>query len=270
VTLADPAGVQLAELLRLQSAGPGDVFESTVLYHDSHALFGGQAAAQGLAAAGATVSADRVPHALYASFLRPGDPAQPVRYFVDRGLDGRTFSQRLIKAVQSGKTIMSISASFQRRTGGESWQVDAKPSAEAPSDSEAVTFFRPFLGAEIRRPPTQPVDQQLYWPLRLWLRIIDELPDNSLAHACALTYLSDASTGVLPSPDGLIRPTSTLDHALWFHGPIRADQWMLMEFHPRIAGQGRGWYSGEYFDEQGRLLASVAQTARYVEAPQAG
>lgn len=259
--LPDPAAVRLADLLRLRRAG--DVFESTVLYHDDHALFGGQAAAQALAAAGATVSPDRAPYALYASFLRPGDPALPVSYAVESGLEGRTFSQRLIQAVQSGKTIMTISASFQRYAEGVSWQVDARPPAEPPGDSKLITFERPFPSLEIRRPPTQPTARDLYWPLRLWFRILDELPDDGIAAACALTYLSDLSTGVLPSPDGLVRPNVTLDHALWFHRPIRAGDWIHMEFHARIAGQGRGWYSGEYFDERGRMLASVAQTVRY-------
>jgi acyl-CoA thioesterase-2 len=97
------------------------------------------------------------------------------------------------------------------------------------------------------------------WPTRFWARATIGLPDDPLIQACALTYLSDISTGVLPADDGSARPGPSLDHALWFHGAVNLNEWVLLDYQPRASGHGRGMYTGSVFTRNGALVASIAQ-----------
>lgn len=219
-------------------------------------LYGGQVAAQALRAAGLTVDLDRHPHSLHGYFLRPGDSRIPTVFTVFRDRDGRSYSARRVVAIQNGKVIFNMSASFQVPNDNAVDQVEQMPHTEGPDGLPQAPLFRLF--SMDCRMPAQPFARAL-WPTRFWARASVPLPDDPLLHACVLTYLSDISTGVLPRPDGSIRPSSSLDHAVWFHAPADLSRWVLSDYQPRVTGHGRGWYTGSIFGPDGNLVASLAQ-----------
>ena len=136
------------------------------------------------------------------------------------------------------------------------------PATAPPQECEPGQLPRLFSVSS--RFPVQPLGDRARWPTRFWSRVdpqlIAEPPvTQPLLHACALTYLSDISTGVLPSPDGGFGPGASLDHAIWFHDLVDMNDWVLSDYVPRMSGRGRGWYSGSIFAQDGRLVASIAQ-----------
>jgi acyl-CoA thioesterase II len=244
-------------------------------------VFGGQVAGQALVAAGRTVPADRPVHSLHAYFIRPGDPAVPIIYTVERVRDGRTFTTRRVSAIQHGKTIFTLSASFQRPEKGLEHQA-AMPAVPRPEDVErSIDRLERLLGGPL--PAEQrdsPIELRQVGPLsveamrdpslrtahnNVWLRVVGSLPDDPLLHVCLMTYASDLTmldTVLLRHgcawADGQTSGAS-LDHAMWFHRPFRADQWLLYAQETPVAAGGRGLAWGRVFTESGELVVSVVQ-----------
>jgi acyl-CoA thioesterase-2 len=244
-------------------------------------VFGGQVAGQALVAAGRTVPADRPVHSLHAYFIRPGDPAVPIIYTVERVRDGRTFTTRRVSAIQHGKTIFVMSASFQQPEEGLEHQ-DAMPAVPPPEQVErSIDRLERLLGGPLPAEHRDgPIELRHVGPLSIeamrdpslrtshnnvWLRVAGSLPDDPLLHVCLMTYVSDLTlldTVLLRHgrawADGQASGAS-LDHAMWFHRPFRADRWLLYAQETPVAASGRGLAWGQVFTESGELVVSVVQ-----------
>jgi acyl-CoA thioesterase II len=244
-------------------------------------VFGGQVAGQALVAAGRTVPADRPVHSLHAYFIRPGDPAVPLVYLVEQVRDGRSFTTRRVSAVQHGQTIFTLSASFHRAEPGVS---HADPMPEVPAPEELLTTAERteqlFGRVAHEYLANNPIDIRHVGPLtfevardpslrttrnKVWLRANGELPDDPLLHVCIMTYASDMTlldsvmlAHGLSWADGSTRGAS-LDHAMWFHRPFRADRWLLYSQESPTAGGALGLARGEVFTREGELVVSVVQ-----------
>jgi len=243
-------------------------------------VFGGQVAGQALVAAGRTVPADRPVHSLHAYFIRPGDPAVPIVYLVDRVRDGRSFTTRRVSAVQHGETIFTLSASFHHPEPGPE-HADPMPDVPPP---EAVERNSDRLARLLGDVPAQvlegPIDLRSIGPMSaeaaldpalrttrnlIWLRVDGDLPDDPLLHVCLMTYASDMTLldSVLLGHglswlDGRTSGAS-LDHAMWFHRPFRADRWLLYAQESPVASGARGLATGRLFTRTGTLVATVMQ-----------
>ncbi len=245
-------------------------------------VFGGQVIAQGLVAATRTTEHDRAPHSLHAYFLRPGDMNRPIVFEVERIRDGRSFSTRRVQAIQQGEVILSMIASFHVDEPGFEHQLPMPAVAAPDTLRSGLDLYRewektqeglpglPWLlataakvGVEFR--PVLPRKDGVPPRQQFWFRINSQLPDDSLTHQCALAYVSDfALLGTAKLPHGGYQPpsvlkTASLDHALWFHRPFRVDEWLLYAMDSPSAQSARGLARGEIYDQQGRLVASVAQ-----------
>ncbi|WP_457027951.1 acyl-CoA thioesterase [Kitasatospora sp. P5_F3] len=249
--------------------------------------FGGQVAAQALTAAGKTLDAERQVHSLHGYFLRPGDPRHPIDYQVDRARDGFSYATRRVTAVQHGEVIFTLSASFKFPEPTPGARQSAMPQVPGPEElpdpflAWAEAAPKDYLASAFRTlelrfippdtpglPPELPGAPQQF----VWLRTGSPLPgDDPLLQVCALTYLSDltlASTTVLTVQPHRIQRTAparimlaSLDHAMWFHRPFRADEWLLFAQRSPSASDGRGLAHGEFYDRQGNLVASAVQEA---------
>lgn len=209
-------------------------------------LFGGQVAAQALRAAALTVDADRLPHSMHGYFLRMGTPDLPVILRVDRDRDGRSFSARRVVALQRGEVIFDLSASFHVREEGAEFVPASPTTPHPPEEYEADPWSAQHPFAEARAvPPTRPSPEGPHVASRMWTRVIERLPDDPVLHACALAYMSDFGSGyaVVDDPD-LPAGGSSIDHSIWFHDAIRADEWTLLDMWPLKAGHARGLYAG--------------------------
>ena len=245
-------------------------------------VFGGQVLAQGVVASGRTVldvpGGPRRLHSLHAYFMRPGDDTQPITFSVERMRDGRSFSTRRVHAIQHGKPILSMSTSFQVPVDGLDHQdpmPDVPPADSIPSltdlfagvDDPRVKHFadraidlRHVEGNLFASPPDDPTPDQ-----HVWLRAKGELPDDPLVHEAVLAYASDYSllepvlrAHAVPWARPGLRMAS-LDHAMWFHRPARADHWVLYAQHSPSAQNDRGLGIGRMFTDDGTLAATVAQ-----------
>jgi acyl-CoA thioesterase-2 len=248
--------VQLLDLLELEAIEQ-NLYRANTVFDDEYSLYGGQVAAQALLAAGQTVDPARLPHSLHGYFLRPGDAQRPTVFKVYRDRDGGSFSARRVVAIQQGEVIFNMSASFHRAVETWSEQATPMPDTQPPEACEPTRLPRMFSIETVL--PTQPYSGRTPWPTRLWSRVEVALPADPLIQACALTYLSDISTGVLPAADGSAQSLASLDHAIWFHGAIDLNKWVLSDYEPRFTGRGRALYAGSLFDPTGRLVASIAQ-----------
>jgi acyl-CoA thioesterase-2 len=245
------------------------------------AVFGGQVIGQALVAAERTVEG-RVPHSLHAYFLLPGDVGAPIVYQVDRVRDGRSFSARRVQAIQHGRPILSMIASFQTPEPGLEHAApmpDVPPPEALPPSGElrARSLFadpaqrQPGAAGAIEFRPVEPEDAlppaSLEPRQSYWFRAVDRIPDDPQLHRCLLAYASDwgfAGTALRPHGKrwhdaGLI--VASLDHALWFHRPARVDDWLLYVMDSPSAQGARGLSRGLVYDRAGRLVASVAQEA---------
>ena len=220
-------------------------------------LFGGQVAAQALRAAAETVPAGRQPHSLHGYFLSRGDASQRVLLTVSRDRDGGSYSNRRVIAVQNGKVIFNMAASFHQPEDGPAYQAHAAPQVEPPEDLPDTERRMPMHGVQMRI-PTQPRPGQ-QWPARVWIRSRHAL-DGDILHACALTYVSDMFTGHSAVPGIVIGgPLTSIDHSLWLYRPVAMDDWVLMDLQPEAGFGGRATYSGRIFSRDGTLCAGIAQ-----------
>lgn len=244
-------------------------------------VFGGQVAGQALVAAGRTVPADRPVHSLHAYFIRPGDPAVPLVYLVERVRDGGSFTTRRVSAVQHGKAVFTLSASFHRSEPGMEHS-DPMPEVPPPDEVEPTAIrMRRILGRSLDDfMYDNPIDIRHVGPLTVeaerdpslrssrnivWLRANGELPDDPLLHVCLMTYASDMTlldTVLLAHGVSWVGGTivgASLDHAMWFHRPFRADQWLLYVQDSPTASGARGLARGEVYTSDGELVVSVVQ-----------
>ncbi len=254
-----------------------NIFRGVQPTEERQRVFGGQVASQALMAAGRTVAHGSV-HSLHAYFLRPGDPSIPILYEVDRIRDGKSFTTRRVVAIQHGRAIFNMSASFQDHETGPEHQFpvpDVTPPEELDSLPDRLAPWREELADWFARP--HPIDQRhigdLPWKhgegrepyQRLWIRADGELADDPLLHACVATYASDMSLF-----DTILQPHevrwddpgfmgASLDHCMWFHRPFRADEWLLFDTDSPIAAGARGLARGFLFDRAGRLVVSMVQ-----------
>ena len=271
---------QLLDVLDLTSLTE-NVFEGVSPPVGPHRVFGGQVAGQALVAAGRTVDPERRVHSLHGYFVRPGDPSEPITYSVENIRDGRSFSVRRSVAVQHDQTIFFMSASFHRQEDGLDHQApapdDVPPPDEVPTMGDRLARYPERLGiwASIPRPLdvryigepgwVRPGDRPANPYQRVWMRFDGKLPDDPLLHACALAYASDLTLldsvlsvhGEVWGPGGLIG--ASLDHALWFHRPFRADEWFLYDCWSPSAAGARGLATGRMFTADGRHVATAVQ-----------
>jgi acyl-CoA thioesterase-2 len=246
-------------------------------------VFGGQVAGQALVAAGRTVDKARQVHSLHAYFLHAGDPAVPLIYSVDVTRDTRTMSTRRVTATQHGRAVFVLTSSFMAPEEGPGHQ---DPMPAAPDPETLPTFAERFAPAAHLFPQRQnvprPIDlryvddppflaamkgeaSQRSPDSQVWLRAAGTLPDDPLLHVCVLAYASDMTLldSVL-APHGIAWTggaafIASLDHAMWFHGEFRADEWLLYDQHSPWAGSARGLALGSIYTRDGRRVCDVVQ-----------
>lgn len=245
-------------------------------------VYGGQVIGQALVAASRTVEAGRGVHSLHGYFLRGGDTSIPILYKVDRIRDGRSFTTRRVMAIQNGQPIFTLSISFQVGEDGLDHQFDMpdSPAPEALPDedqlrkAQAADWPQDMLEnyvttsaiqikhvdpADFVNPSPMPAQQNC------WMRTREALPQDQRLHQCVLAYLSDWSlldTAIRPHAVSYLNTdmqVASLDHAMWFHRPFQADQWLLYQQDSPVAYGGRGYTRGLIFNQQGELVASTAQ-----------
>ncbi|PPJ33476.1 acyl-CoA thioesterase II [Nocardia nova] len=249
----------LADVLELEELEP-TVFRSVAVYDDPYPLYGGQIAAQALLAAGRTVPAERVPHSLHSYYLRGGTAAKPVRLHVEEDRDGRSYSARRVRGVQDGATIFTLSASFVTPGAGPEYEFIPIPDLAAPKTLPRREGGR-MVSMEVRVTPQR--TDSIPLPTAFWARSEIALPRSPLVHACVLTYISDASSGLFDAPEGAHRAGSSLDHAVWFHRPALLDDWIFVDLVPALVAGGRGFYTGTVRRTDGALLATLAQESLF-------
>ncbi len=246
-------------------------------------VYGGQVVGQALVAADRTVEAkERFAHSLHAYFLLPGDPKAPIIYEVDRIRDGGSFTTRRVVAIQHGQAMFTMAASFHKPEPGFDHQIampDVPPPEELPSEEELKARLLPNLPEPMRkywefeRPiELRPTDLSRFLSAEkaeprqhIWIKASGPLPDEPRLHQCVLAYASDFSlldTALVAHGRLMFDPRimmASLDHAVWFHRPFRADEWLLyMQDSPSSQG-ARGFCRGSIFSRDGVLVASVAQ-----------
>jgi len=253
-------------------------------------VFGGQVLGQALSATQMTIDTDRAAHSLHAYFLRAGDIEHPIVYQVDRTRDGGSFSVRRVTAIQHGQPIFFLAASFQKHEDGGEHQLsmpevpkpeDIEPSPSVPPQvlaklptkvqrwlSRMGPFeFRHVYPRDELNPPKRPPFQQV------WFRLSERVGDAPELHRALLAYASDfhlLGTATFPHGISYYQPNvqmASLDHALWFHRPFRADEWLLYSIDSPSAQHGRGLARGLVYDREGRLVASTAQEGMIRVAP---
>lgn len=269
--------VALLDLERIEV----DIFRGSQPRESMQRVFGGQVAAQAMVAAGRTAPEDRPVHSLHAYFLRPGDPSVPIVYEVERVRDGRSFSTRRVVAIQHGRPIFVMSASFQIPEEGYT-HADEIPDVPRPEDlpplvdvlapyvdEEVVAWISRPRAIEIRHATEHPRVAQAHGrrssDQRVWMRTAGALSDDPLLHIAAVTFASDmtlldttmSAHGRSWGPADVVG--ASLDHAMWFHRPFRADDWWLYSQHSPRTGGARGLATGQIFTADGDLVVSVVQ-----------
>ncbi|HEY2416570.1 MAG TPA: acyl-CoA thioesterase II [Steroidobacteraceae bacterium] len=279
--------VRLLELERLEL----DLFRGASRDIGSPQVFGGQVLGQALKAAYATVDPERAAHSLHAYFLKRGDFNAPIVYVVDRSRDGQSFTSRRVTALQHGEQIFHMAASFQVPQPGLEHQMamPAVPGPEGLPDSglpgrrlnELPEKMRQFYAQvhpfEFRMTdPIDPLQPRNAAPVQhIWVRAIDRLPDDDVLHRCLFAYVSDfhlLGTAVRPHALSFISGNlmlASIDHAMWFHRPMRIDEWLLCAMDSPSASGSRGFARASVFTRDGRLVGSTAQEGllRLIEPP---
>lgn len=275
-----PVLEDLIGLLRLERI-EDNIFRGDSRDIGSPQVFGGQVIGQALSAAQNTVD-NRIAHSLHAYFLRRGDVNAPIIYEVDRSRDGGSFSNRRVVAIQHGRPILNLAASFQDAEDGLEHQIKM-PDVPGPEGLKDLTDIakgmlehipskmrrfltdkRPFEFRHVE-PVSFEVPEKLPPKKHIWIRAVDALPDNPALHQNLLTYVSDyelLGTATLPHGLSFTRGhiiMASLDHALWFHGDVKMDEWLLYAMDSPNSSGARGLTRGELFTQDGRLVASTAQ-----------
>ena len=271
-TMLDVLNIEQLEVNLFRGRSPQDRWQR---------VFGGQVIGQALVAASRTVEG-RSPHSLHAYFLIGGDPKVPIIYEVDRIRDGKSFTTRRVVAIQHGQAIFAMSASFHADEAGLDHQAKMpavpKPAA-LPTEADIKERILPMMPDPVRRYyerdrpiELRPVEFDRYLgrksdtgEFNVWIRTTGPLPDDPAIHACVLAYASDMmllDTALVRHGRSLFETTfmaASLDHAMWFHRPFRADEWLLYaQDSPNLHG-ARGFARGLIFTADGTLVASVAQ-----------
>ena len=257
-----------------------NIFRGVSPDEDRQRVFGGQVAGQALIAASRTVDdKSRHVHSLHAYFLRPGDPTVPILYEVDRIRDGKSFTTRRVIAIQHGRAIFNLQASFQIHEEGLEHHIqmprDLPKAGTLPDFKERMTPYKDKMGDWFDRP--RPIDlryidsdpisrkKTVSAGQKLWMRADGKLPDDPVLHACIITYASDMSlldTTLLPHGRAWTElgiQMASLDHVMWFHRPFRADEWLLYDQLAISSSNARGIASGSIFTESGELAITVVQ-----------
>ncbi len=250
--------MDLRALLTLEEVAKDFYLGRTPAY-DWGRVYGGQVVAQGLAAAGATVDPTHRLHSVHAYFVLSGSPEEPILYDVDRLRDGRSFSTRRVVARQSAGAILNLDASFQR----DEPDLDISETAIDSDLPDPESLPRAEWGGlgDVREIPRQPGLARS----RMWIRATEDLGDDPALHACAIAYLSDhnpVDAIALSHPLGLDWDrlmTASLDHAVWFHRPARADEWLLFDLQGHGMANARGMAMGTVHTRSGRHVATIAQ-----------
>lgn len=245
-------------------------------------VFGGQVIGQALSAAKQTIDIDRRAHSFHCYFLRPGDATKPIVYDVENIRDGGSISTRRVKAVQNGKQIFFLTASFHRAEGGFSHQAsmpEIAPPESLMSELELARKFAEHIPPKIRKQVTceKPIEirpVEFFNPLKpektapkrhVWMKANGSLPDDLRIHKYLLAYASDFAflpVAGQPHQVSFMLPQfqmATIDHSMWFHREFRFDDWLLHVIESPSASNDRGFVRGQFFDRQGRLVASTAQ-----------
>lgn len=272
---------ELLALLKLETIEQG-IYRGQSQDLGFRALFGGQVMGQALSAAQETIGEDRFVHSLHSYFLRAGDASKPVVYEVENIRNGTSFSTRRVQAIQNGKAIFYMTASFQQPEEGFNHQ-DSMPIVPAPDD---IPSYSDFIKAHQKALPKtmrekflaeKPIEirpiKQYNWlkpektdsNCQTWLKTNGNLPDDIRHHSCMLAYASDFQflpTSLMPHGASHFLPNfqiATVDHAMWFHRPFRFDDWLLYSMDSPSASNGRGLVRGQIFNRQGQLVASTMQ-----------
>lgn len=281
----DDAVAEVLGALDLRPDGP-DAFRAQPREFGRRRLYGGQVFAQTMMAAQLSVDAARAPHSLHACFLLPGSPDHPMRFEVERTRDGGAFSSRRVQAIQDGRVILTLLASFHRHEDGFEHQ-SAMPEVPKPESLASTgelladwvrrtgvtphamleTSMTRRMGLDVRPLDPQGVFGDIVRPPHYahWVRVCRQVPDDPRLHYALLAFASDLGfLGTSLRPHGVpwfapdMQP-STIDHSLWFHRPFRADDWLLYVMDSPSAGHARGFVRGTIYDPAGRLVASSAQ-----------
>jgi acyl-CoA thioesterase II len=255
--------VSFADLLDLEPHGPDTYVGIAASYPWGDRLFGGQVLAQGLRAAALTVDDDRPAHSLHAYFIRPGTPAEPIRYEVERLRNGRSFSTRQVVARQSGGAILNLSVSFQTREPAADVQLAFLPGDVPLPDDPSLSDTGWGRLLDRRALPSRQG-----WAAH-WIRLSADLGDDPVLQACGLVFMSDAaptSAARSSHPDTKGRSSdrrlfvgASLDHAIWFHRPTRVDEWHWFDMSSHGLVGARGLVTGNVLAADGRHVATVAQ-----------
>jgi len=279
--MPNPIVDELIDLLRLERIEE-DLFRGQSRDIGTRNVFGGQVLGQALSAAQQTVDGGRIVHSLHAYFLRAGDIEAPIVYNVDRSRDGKSFSVRRVVAIQHGQPILNFAASFQVAEAGAEHQFDM-PAVPMPEDLAPPTQIPAEELAKMpvklqrwlsrksafefryasRRNEIQPEERPPYQ--QIWFRLIDRAPDDDGLQRSMLAYASDfhlIGTAMLPHGISYLQhnvQVASLDHALWFHRPLRVDDWLLYSCDSPSAQGARGLTRGMIYARDGRLVASTAQ-----------
>lgn len=276
----------LVRLLTVEPAGD-NAFEGRPQKGGVGRMFGGQVIAQALQAAQATITDGKQAHSLHAYFLRGGQEGPPIDYLTACDFEGRSFANRRVVASQEGRPILNLTASFQAPEEGLEHVDAAMPEVPAPEDLRSDMDIRKGVVEKLgeRMSETQrklmlrprPIDMRttdkLHWmnsekkepQARSWFRTVAALPDDPAIHRAVIAYASDFTllgTSALPHGLSWMRGElvgASLDHAIWFHRPARADEWLLYATDSPWSGSGRGFNRGRIFNRAGELVASVAQ-----------
>jgi acyl-CoA thioesterase-2 len=280
---ADPLAELLTTLDLSDASGARtreDIFIGPSQWMPHGRVYGGQVLAQSLVAATRTVDDARVAHSLHGYFLRAGDITLPITFSVDRLRDGRSFSTRRVQAYQNGEPIFSMIASFQDVDPGlehfEPMPDGITPPEQLPSAAELMgdnphpvaqywSKARPFDLRHVEKPIYFTVDGAKVAKQAVWLKALGDLPEDANLHQAALAYLSDYTIlesiyrrhGIAWSHPGL--KSASLDHAMWFHRPVKVDEWLLYVQNSPSAQGGRGLAMGHIYSREGALVATVAQ-----------